>query len=164
MEEHTLTTQEVKKSRTHIKMLAGDYYTYDVKSTRSGGSPHCRSCSDPTSREDLTHILTQCVTYREIRERMIPEFDEVLIESESNLTIEEISDTYENLCQFILDPSSINLRKQINVSDPALQKLFRISKNYCYAINSERLRTLQKKESWRNMNNQIHFIQLSQHW
>ena len=77
----------------------------------------------------------------------MPKFDEVLIESESNLSIEEISDTYENLCQIILDPSSINLRKRINISDPALQKLFRISRNYCYAINSERLRTLQKKES-----------------
>ena len=142
-----VTTQEVQKSRIHIKMLVGDYYTYDVKSTSSGGLPHCRSCSDPTSREDLTHILTQCLAYREIRERMMTEFDEVLIESESNLSIEEISDTYENLCQFILDPSSINLRKRINVSDPALQKLFRLSRNYCYAINSERLRTLQKKES-----------------
>ena len=127
-------------------MLVGDYYTYDVKSTRSGGSPHCRSCSDPNSREDLTHILTQCVTYSQIRERMIPEFEEVLTESESRLNIEEGSKTDENLCQFILDPSSLNLRKRINISDPALHKLFKLSRSYCYAINSEQVRNLTKKE------------------
>ena len=33
------TTQEVKKSRFHIKMLIGDLYTYQTKSEQSGGSP-----------------------------------------------------------------------------------------------------------------------------
>ena len=109
-------------------------------------SPHCRSCSDPTSREDLTHILTQCVTYREIRERMIPEYEEVLTESESELSIEEVLQTDENLCQFILDPSSINLRKRINICDPVIHKLFELSRSYCYAVNCERVRNLTKKE------------------
>ena len=141
-----VTTQEVKKSRIRIKMLVGDYYTYDVKSSRSGGSPHCRSCSDPTSKEDLVHILTQCMVYKKIRERIIPEYSEVLTSSESHLSMDEVLESNENLCQFILDPSSINLREQINVSDPALHRLFKISRNYCFAINCERKRILSKKE------------------
>ena len=140
-----VTTQEVKKSRIHIKMLVGDYYTYDVKSSRSGGSPHCRACSDPTSKEDLVHILTQCMSYREIRERIILEYSEVLITSESQLSMDEVLETNEHLCQFILDPSSFNLRKRINIRDPALHSLFRISRNYCYAINCERKRIISKE-------------------
>ena len=143
-----VTTQEVKKSRIHIKMLVGDYYTYtnDVKSFRSGGSPQCRACSDPTSREDLVHILTQCISYREIRERIILEYSEALISSESQLSMDDVLETNENLCQFILDHSSINLSKRINVRDPALHTLFRISRNYCDAISCERKRIISKKE------------------
>ena len=141
-----VTTQEVKKSRIHIKMLVGDYYTYDVKSSRSGGSPHCRACSDPTSKEDLVHILTQCMAYKKIRERIIPEYSEVLTSSESHLSMDEVLESNENLCQFILDASSTNLRNRINVNDPVLHTLFRISRNYCYAINCERTRIISKKE------------------
>ena len=139
-------TQEVKKSRILIKMLVGDYYTYDVKSSRSGGSPHCRACSDPTSKEDLVHTLTQCMAYKKIRERIIPEYSEVLTSSESHLSMDEVLESNENLCQFVLDASSTNLRNRINVNDPVLHTLFRISRNYCYAINCERTRIISKKE------------------
>ena len=37
------TTHEVKKSKIHIKMLAGDYLTYEMRANRSGGSPHCKN-------------------------------------------------------------------------------------------------------------------------
>ena len=53
-----ITTQEVQKSRIHLKMLAGNYFTYEVKSIQSGGSPHCRCClSSPSENENLRHIL-----------------------------------------------------------------------------------------------------------
>ena len=130
----------------HIKMLVGDFYTYDVKSSRSGGSPHCRACSDPTSKEDLVHILTKCMAYKKIRERIIPEYSEVLTSSESHLSMDEVLESNENLCQFILDASSTNLRNRINVNDPVFHTLFRISRNYCYAINCERTRIISKKE------------------
>ena len=57
-----ITTYEVKKARIHIKMLVGDYLTYETKANQSGGSPHCRCCPDPHPNqlitEDLKHILT----------------------------------------------------------------------------------------------------------
>ena len=59
-----ITTINVQKSRIHLKMLAGDYFTYEVKSKQSGVSPHCRSCpttpSSPSPSENLEHILCRC--------------------------------------------------------------------------------------------------------
>ena len=51
-----VTTQDVKKGRTHVKMLIEDLYTYQIKSDQSGGSPNCRLCTEETV-EDICHIL-----------------------------------------------------------------------------------------------------------
>ena len=69
-----VTTTEVQKSRIHLKMLAGDYFTYGVKANQSGGSPQCRCCPSPSPDENISHILTVSVAYVAIRNRMIPEF------------------------------------------------------------------------------------------
>ena len=53
-----------------------------------------------------------------------------------------------NLCQSILDPSSINLSKGIFLCDPELDKMLRISRDYCHAINSARIRILARKKIW----------------
>ena len=52
-----ITVNDVKKSRYHLKMLVGDLFTYQVKSEQSGGSPHCRLCTDMED-ETISHILT----------------------------------------------------------------------------------------------------------
>jgi len=85
-------------------MLVGDYLTYDLKSIRSGGSPHCRCCSNQSSaREDLVHILTQCDAYKDVRERIYPEFSAVCNESKSGLEFQTLHSEY-TLTQFILKP------------------------------------------------------------
>jgi hypothetical protein len=74
-----ITTTEVQKSRLHLKMLAGDFYTYEVKSDQSGGSPHCRYCEDPSKPvETLCHILSTCSAYSDIRERISVEYQQNL--------------------------------------------------------------------------------------
>ena len=71
-----VTTREVQKCRIHIKMLSGDFFTYQVKSDQSGGSPHCRCCTVPDKpAEDISHILTSCSAYSEIRNRIMAEFE-----------------------------------------------------------------------------------------
>ena len=69
-----VTTISVQKSRIHLKMLAGDYFTYEMKSNHSGGSPHCRCCPNtpcsPSPPETIQHIISSCVSYIEIRNRI----------------------------------------------------------------------------------------------
>ena len=143
-----ITTTEVQKSRIHLKMLAGDYFTYEVKSDQSGGSPHCRSCLDPSKPvENLQHIISICSAYSDIRERISVEYKEICSTSKSNISFEEICSDSEVFCQFVLDPASFNLTKRVHMNDPTLLPLFRLSRDYCYAVNSARITILKNKEN-----------------
>ena len=95
--------------------------------------------------ESLTHILTDCIAYADIRKRMFPEFSEVCRTTKSNIIFEDILDNKTSLCQFILDPTSFNLQKRIHINDPVLNKILRISCDYCYTINSARMKMIYKE-------------------
>ena len=115
-----VTTHDVKKARIHLKMLAGDFLTHEMKSRRSGGSALCKCCDGPLHRnEDLIHLLTECSAYQDIRQRMLPEFFEVCKTSKSEVNFEEILKNNQTLCQFILDPTSFNLQKRVHMNNPA---------------------------------------------
>ena len=142
-----LTTKEVKSARIHLKMLSGDYFTYSVRATQSGGSPHCRCCLNPTPQnEDILHILVICDAYTDIRKRMIPEYQELCSQSKSKIEFEEICKQDKILCQFILDPASFNLKRRIHLSDPILGRIFQLSRDYCNAINTARMSVIRTKE------------------
>ena len=130
-----------------MKMLAGDYFTYEINANQSGGSPHCRCCPFPSPNENISHILTVCLAYSDIRNRMIPEFEKLCNEAKTNLYFQEICNQNVALCQFILDPASFNLRNRVHMNDPILGQLFRLSRDYCYAINSARMKILRSKEN-----------------
>ena len=142
-----VTTTQVQKSRIHLKMLAGDYFTYEVKSRQSGGSPHCRCCSTtPSSSESLVHILARCGAYSEIKERIAGEFKNACFISKSKIDFDKIYNDDELFCQFVLDPASFNLKARIHMNDPILDQMFRISRDYCFAVNATRMKML-KTES-----------------
>ena len=141
------TTHEVKKSKIHIKMLAGDYLTNEMRANRSGGSPHCKNCPEITQKnENLEHILTECNGYIKVRERIFLEFSEACKLTRSKVNFEDYLVDDQVLTQFILDPTSINLEKRVHINDPSLNELLRILRDYCYAINSLRVSEYKKKE------------------
>ena len=128
-------------------MLIGDYLTYSVKATQSGGSPLCRCCSPQTpENEDILHILAKCENYSDIRKRMLPEYKVLCFQSKTRLDFEEVTCDPKILTQFILDPSSFNLENRVNVSDPILPSLFQLTRDYCNAIHTKRMNTLQSKD------------------
>ena len=115
------------------------------KPTNQEGSPHCRCCPDSQpNTEDLMNILVD--SYLDIRSRMLPEFSDVCSKSKSKLNFEKILESKETLCQFILDPASFNLRERIHMSDPVLDQLYKLSRDYCFAVNSARMSILKSKE------------------
>ena len=139
-----VTTQDVKKSRAHIKMLIEDLYTYEIKSDQSGGSPHCRLCPDRKT-ENISHILTFCSAYSDIRIRILEEYSYLCMEAKSAVDFSELMTDSEILCQFILDPSSFNLKQRIHMNDPLLGSFFRVSRDLCFAVNERRLKLLKEK-------------------
>jgi len=130
-------------SLTGLRGKAGDYLTMQIKSTQSGGSPLCQVCTeDIPSIETIEHILIHCSAYSEVRERIIEEFRNVLCQNEH---IQTIIESKENLCQFILDPTSINQSNKVNQQDPVVDTLFHLSRDFCYAINARRMKLLNSK-------------------
>ena len=142
-----IQTWEVKNARIHLKMLSGDYLTFSIKANQSGGSPNCRSCSPlEPQKEEIFHILAVCEKYSDIRKRMLPGFRMFCQQSLSKIDFEEISSDMNTLTQFILDPSSLNLKVRVNVSDPILPSIFRLSRDYCNAIHTKRMNIIKAKE------------------
>ena len=87
--------------------------------------------------EDIKHILITCESFNEIRDKFYPKYETLLYFSDINF--HELYENKEELCQFILDPSSMNLNKRININDEILPELFNISRNLCHSINVKRL-------------------------
>ena len=128
-------------------MLIGDYLTYSVRATQSGGSPICRCCPPQSpENEDILHILTKCEKYSDIRKRMLPEYQVLCLQSKTRLNFDAVKCNAKTLTQFILDPSSFNLENRVNVSDPVLPSLFQLTRDYCNAIHTKRMNTLHSKE------------------
>ena len=146
-----LTTHDVSKSQTHIKMLCENYFTYEITANQSGGSPHCRSCSLPNQvekpTENLVHIISECVAYEDIRRRVLPEFSLLCRQAKSNISFENICMDNTKLCQFIMDPSSLNLSPRISKDDPLLDQFFILSRDFCYAVHNKRMKILKERTS-----------------
>ena len=133
------TTEEVKKMRPHPKMLCGNLLTYGMKYDQSGtGSPRCRLCN--SSYESISHIVTSCPLYSDIRAKILTEFSETISKSQNCLDISYLSSSENTLTQLVLDPSSMNLPNRVHVSDPILPELFTLSRDLCFAICKRRSR------------------------
>ena len=138
------STHEVRKMRQHIKMLSGNYLTFEVKSRQSGGSDKCRLCFDDVTGicevESLEHLIAICVKLEDVRNRIKTTITNIFQETEISINLKELSSN--DFTQFILDPSSMSLSQRVNINEPMLPKLFSISRGYCYVIEKTRLANL----------------------
>ena len=68
----------------------------------------------------------------------------VICSSSVHFKLEDILDENnpETLTQFILDPTSFNLKKRVHISDPMGQDLFKVSQDMCNHIHMERMKLL----------------------
>ena len=135
-------------ARPHLKMLSGDYYSNEYSSREKGGDPHCRLCPKSLGLlpETIPHILTECRGTIEPRMRIWPELlNAISLQFPENRLLGTIPDN--NLVtQFILDCTSLNLPNgyRFDISHPGISDIFRVSRQYCYAVHSERLRHIRE--------------------
>ena len=128
--------------RLHTKFLTSDYLTSKTKFEQSGkGNPLCKICK--IEDESLSHIIATCTGYSGIRQRTVQQTSQLCLSSENYLNFQDISSCPDTLSQFLLDPSSFNLKQRVNVNDPVLAPLFKLSRDLCYSIHRERIRKLQ---------------------
>ena len=136
------TTQDCLKLRYHLKFLTGDYLTYERLSRDEHTSPHCRLCGAPV--ESIEHVLTLCSSTAEIRRRILPELLNTVYQVQPSSSILASQSYF--LTQFLLDCTSPNLPNsyRVPVHNPRVSEIFKISRDWCYAIGRERQRRLKQ--------------------
>ena len=141
-------TQEVVRSRVHIKMLVGDYPCAANIGKDRAQDVSCTLCKAvspcvPAPAEDMIHILTMCRATADTRSRVLPDLLNTIASHFPNNTILEYP-THTHLTQFILDPTSLNLPMsiRINPAHHALSQVLTVCRNVCYAIHNDRTRQL----------------------
>ena len=147
-----MTTQEVMRSRVHIKMLAGDYPCQQYVGKDRDQDTSCRLClavfpGCPPKSEDMEHLLTRCRATAEIRQRIIPDILTALSQHfPGNSLLEHIS--HGHLTQFLLDPTSLSLPQSIRISPvhPALPLVLNLCRHFCFAVHKERTRQLKLRQ------------------
>ena len=137
-------TREILKMKAHLKFLTGDIDSYHHMSLDRGVDPSCRLCSAPC--EHTQHILTECCSTAEIRDRLYPQLVNIVSDIQPSCGLLKQSSNH-LLTQFIIDPSSMNLPNTHRISSqhPRLHELFRISRDWCFSINTCRTKLLKEK-------------------
>ena len=62
--------------------------------------------------------------------------------NESGLNIEIRNLSHPEITQFLIDPSSLNLKKRVSLQHPCLPKLFQVSRDFCYFIDKSRTKSM----------------------
>ena len=126
--------------KANLKFLTEDIDSYHHMSLDRGVDPSCRLCSAPC--EHTQHILTECCSTAEIMERLYPELVNLMSDIQPSSR-----QSNHLLTQFIIDPSSMNLPNTHKISSqhPRLNELFRISRHWCFSINTFRTKLLKEK-------------------
>ena len=78
----------------------------------------------------------------EERERMFKEMKQLCKITKNNIDFNKIISDEKVLCQFILDPASLNLTNRVSLSDPLISQFYKFAREFCYLIDKTRIRLL----------------------
>ena len=81
------------------------------------------------------------------RKRMLFEFSELCKSTKNKIDFQSIMNDEEVLCQFILDPLSLNLKTRVSQSDPLVSEFVKLAGGYCHIIDKTRLQLLNKMKN-----------------
>ena len=133
-------------SRPYIKFLSGNYLSYDMKASQSGGSPRCRICSSG-SNKTVAHLVSSCQGMSVERNKILEEYKKLCSLTNNQINFTNIQKNENILCQFILDPTSLNLEVWVSQNDPLLPDFFRLSRDYCFLMDNTRIRLIKEIEN-----------------
>ena len=136
---------EISKAIQQARLLSGRYRTqYLVSHWSSTLSGHCSAPGCTNNLETVKHMIIDCVAYDSIRNRL-----EQLWKSSSekviyNLVCNALTHGDDYLLQFILDCSVLPtvIRAVQAHSKTILEKLFYLTRTWCFAIHRARMKNL----------------------
>ena len=68
---------------------------------------------------------------------MFPEFRSLSSQTKNHIDFDLYID--DNLCQFLLDPTSFNLSTRVSLQDPLVPDFFQLSRDFCYVLDKTRI-------------------------
>ena len=137
------TTQDAKKQRLHLKFLTSDFLTNERKSLDQPNlSPVCVLCNDPV--ESIEHVMMVCRATKEVRDRLLPDLLNTVLMVQPASAILLPNPSTSILTQFVLDCCSLNLPDayRIPAHNPDISAIYKISRDWAFAINSDRSRLI----------------------
>ena len=137
-----LTTQQAKKLRLHLKFLTSDFLTGErLAQDQPNIDPGCKLCL--ATVESTEHVLITCRATADVRQRLYPELMNAVAKVQPTSHILQ-NPTAHQLTQFILDCTSINLGENFRIPahNPGIAEIFRMSRDWCFALSNERGRLL----------------------
>ena len=103
----------------------------------AGGSPHCRICL--SGSETTSHVISTCQGMAVERCRLLEEMKQLCNLTKNEIQFDKIMEDEEELCQFILDPTSLNLQSKVSLADPLLQNFYKLTRDFCFIIDKTRI-------------------------
>ena len=105
---------------------------------RKQGSPHCRLCIDSSKNEqhieDLVHIVSMCKTHQNCRLRILFQMEIICRHAKSEINFRTLQQNPNQLTQFILDCTSMNLDNRISDYDAICPLIFNLARDFCHSI------------------------------
>ena len=66
------------------------------------------------------------------RDRLLIEYSQLCKKTMNHIEFDEILKNKDSLCQFILDPLSLNLQTRVSLSDPLVPDFYKLSRDFCH--------------------------------
>ena len=79
-----------------------------------------------------------------VRDKILPEFRGLAASTTNQINFDELANSEIQLCQFILDPSSLNLQTRVSLMDPILKDFVKLSRDFCFLIDKTRVKLLKE--------------------
>ena len=96
--------------------------------------------------ETICHVISSCQALSVERERIMIEFNQLCNRTRNQIMFDDILKNEETLCQFIIDPTSLNLKSRVSTSDPLVMMFYKLSRDFCYIIDKKRIGLLKEME------------------
>ena len=140
--QHIQDTRDCKKLRSHLKFLTCDIVPHTPV------TPACSLC-DSCSTVTVEHIVVSCKALSEVRNRIFPELINTVSQVQPMSGILSYNIPAPIMTQFILDCASFNLPDTIRipVHNPRISEIYRVARDFCFAVSNERSRLLRQIRS-----------------
>lgn len=133
------SVKEVRQSITKARMLTGRYMlqTNKVKFNQAEIDPTCPVCR--TEDEDLTHMLTSCPSYHQLRKSKFSTIKKYVIDRIGPEMWNNLAQDKDQVCQLLIDPQILVSKSGLPDDKKFLYEVEKMSRDYCYSVHIRRL-------------------------